>query len=214
MQAGLDRIDEVGEAAVFDAVEYAEGVVVLDLVELTESEATLEEVDGASTRTSARVVLLKGLPDDAGFLFFTNYDSRKGQELAGQPRAARDGVDVTVLTCSLGEEGEVIGDRWAGLTADRGDQLGGYRIHELTVALDALGARPPRFLGGAGRWRDSGMAGTAVQQLQNFRINFINGLTVRQQFFIRHDRILQQIVKVRIVAQRRAGCLKNGSFYR
>ena len=32
MQAGLDRIDEVGEAAVFDAVEYAEGVVVLDLV--------------------------------------------------------------------------------------------------------------------------------------------------------------------------------------
>ncbi|WP_308126325.1 N-acetyl-1-D-myo-inositol-2-amino-2-deoxy-alpha-D-glucopyranoside deacetylase [Rhodococcoides corynebacterioides] len=77
-------------------------------------------------------------------------------------RAARDGVDVTVLTCSLGEEGEVIGDRWAGLTADRGDQLGGYRIHELTVALDALGARPPRFLGGAGRWRDSGMAGTAA----------------------------------------------------
>ena len=38
MQAGFDRIDEVGEAAVFDAVEYAEGVVVLDLVELTESE--------------------------------------------------------------------------------------------------------------------------------------------------------------------------------
>ena len=37
---------------------------------------------------SSRVVLLKGLPDDAGFLFFTNYDSRKGQELAVQPLAA------------------------------------------------------------------------------------------------------------------------------
>ncbi|QIX59802.1 pyridoxamine 5'-phosphate oxidase [Hymenobacter lutimineralis] len=37
---------------------------------------------------SARVVLLKGLPDDAGFLFFTNYDSRKGQELAAHPQAA------------------------------------------------------------------------------------------------------------------------------
>ncbi|MBO0358553.1 pyridoxamine 5'-phosphate oxidase [Hymenobacter sp. BT186] len=37
---------------------------------------------------SARVVLLKGLPDDAGFLFYTNYKSRKGQELAARPLAA------------------------------------------------------------------------------------------------------------------------------
>lgn len=72
----------------------------------------------------------------------------------------RAGVDVTVLTCSLGEEGEVIGERWAGLVADRADQLGGYRIHELDRALGVLGSNPPRFLGGAGRWRDSGMAGT------------------------------------------------------
>lgn len=75
-------------------------------------------------------------------------------------RCAGDGADVTVLTCTLGEEGEVIGERWAGLVADRADQLGGYRILELTGALDALGAAAPRFLGGAGRWRDSGMAGT------------------------------------------------------
>ena len=37
---------------------------------------------------SSRVVLLKGLPDEAGFLFYTNYESRKGQELAAQPLAA------------------------------------------------------------------------------------------------------------------------------
>ncbi|RAK70107.1 pyridoxamine 5'-phosphate oxidase [Hymenobacter edaphi] len=37
---------------------------------------------------SARIVLLKGLPDEAGFLFFTNYDSRKGRELAAAPKAA------------------------------------------------------------------------------------------------------------------------------
>ncbi|MET8798952.1 N-acetyl-1-D-myo-inositol-2-amino-2-deoxy-alpha-D-glucopyranoside deacetylase [Nocardia sp. NPDC004568] len=72
----------------------------------------------------------------------------------------RLGVPVTVVTCTLGEEGEVIGNRWAGLTADRADQLGGYRIGELTRALAELGAGPPCFLGGAGRWRDSGMAGT------------------------------------------------------
>ena len=36
---------------------------------------------------SARMVLLKGY-DDRGFVFFTNYDSRKGRELADNPRAA------------------------------------------------------------------------------------------------------------------------------
>src|SRR5687768_4436735 len=36
---------------------------------------------------SARMVLLKGV-DERGFLFFTNYESRKGRELAENPRAA------------------------------------------------------------------------------------------------------------------------------
>lgn len=72
----------------------------------------------------------------------------------------RRGIPVTVVTCTLGEEGEVIGAQWAQLSAEHADQLGGYRILELTRALAALDAAPPRFLGGAGRWRDSGMAGT------------------------------------------------------
>lgn len=38
-------------------------------------------------RPSARTVLLKGA-DERGFIFFTNYDSRKGTELAGNPNAA------------------------------------------------------------------------------------------------------------------------------
>ena len=75
------------------------------------------------------------------------------------------GAEVTVVTCTLGEEGEVIGEQWSGLAADGGaDQLGGYRISELTRALaelsaPAAGSLAPVFLGGAGRWRDSGMAG-------------------------------------------------------
>ncbi len=48
----------------------------------------LSTVDAASGQPSSRVVLLKGLPDDAGFLFYTNYDSQKGQELAARPLAA------------------------------------------------------------------------------------------------------------------------------
>lgn len=48
---------------------------------------TLSTVEAASGQPSSRVVLLKGL-DDRGFLFFTNYQSRKGRELASHPRAA------------------------------------------------------------------------------------------------------------------------------
>lgn len=70
------------------------------------------------------------------------------------------GADVEVITCTLGEEGEVLGETWAGLVPDEADQLGGYRVSELAGALRALGVDRPRFLGGAGRWRDSGMAGT------------------------------------------------------
>lgn len=78
------------------------------------------------------------------------------------------GAQVRVVTCTLGEEGEVIGDRWAGLAVDHADQLGGYRVGELTEALRALGVSAPIYLGGAGRWRDSGMAGTAPRRRERF----------------------------------------------
>ena len=78
------------------------------------------------------------------------------------------GAHVRVVTCTLGEEGEVIGDRWAELAVDRADQLGGYRIGELTRALRALGISEPIYLGGAGRWRDSGMAGTEPRGRRRF----------------------------------------------
>ncbi|MCV7419766.1 N-acetyl-1-D-myo-inositol-2-amino-2-deoxy-alpha-D-glucopyranoside deacetylase [Mycobacterium yunnanensis] len=78
------------------------------------------------------------------------------------------GAEVQVVTCTLGEEGEVIGDTYAQLAADAADQLGGYRIGELTAALRELGVDGPRFLGGAGRWRDSGMAGTEARGRRRF----------------------------------------------
>jgi pyridoxamine 5'-phosphate oxidase len=55
--------------------------------ELPEPNAmTLATVD-ASLRPSTRVVLIKGL-DEHGIVWYTNYDSRKGQDLAGNPYAA------------------------------------------------------------------------------------------------------------------------------
>lgn len=47
---------------------------------------TLATADAKGT-PSARIVLLKGF-DDHGFTFFTNYDSKKGHELAVNPQAA------------------------------------------------------------------------------------------------------------------------------
>ncbi len=79
------------------------------------------------------------------------------------------GADVHVVTCTLGEEGEVIGERYAQLAVDAADQLGGYRISELTAALTALGVKEPNFLGGPGHWRDSGMEGTTPRQWQRFK---------------------------------------------
>src|SRR3954451_11450107 len=69
------------------------------------------------------------------------------------------GAQVYVVTCTLGEEGEVIGERWAQLAVDHADQLGGSRIGEWTAALNALDREEPVFPGGPGRWRHSGMDG-------------------------------------------------------
>jgi len=54
--------------------------------------------------------------------------------------AALGGAEVVLVTATLGEEGEVIGDELQGLVAARADQLGGYRLTELRTACAALGA--------------------------------------------------------------------------
>lgn len=72
---------------------------------------------------------------------------------------AAAGVQVCLVTCTLGEQGEILVPGLAQLAADQADQLGGWRIQELTAAMAGLGVTDHRFLGGAGRFRDSGMAG-------------------------------------------------------
>lgn len=58
-----------------------------EAAQITEINAmTLATVD-AHAMPHARIVLLKGLDDD-GFVFFTNYDSAKGGEIAENPKAA------------------------------------------------------------------------------------------------------------------------------
>ncbi len=97
-----------------------------------------------------RLLLVHAHPDDESI--------NNGATMA---RYAAEGARVTLVTCTLGEEGEVIPPELARLTADRDDALGPYRIGELDAAMRQLGVVDRRFLGGAGRYRDSGMMGAA-----------------------------------------------------
>jgi N-acetyl-1-D-myo-inositol-2-amino-2-deoxy-alpha-D-glucopyranoside deacetylase len=101
------------------------------------------------TSPSRRALFVHAHPDDETI--------NNGSTMA---RYVAEGVQVTLLTCTLGEEGEVLVPELELLAADHADQLGGYRISELRAAMDALGVTDIRFLGGPGRYRDSGMMGT------------------------------------------------------
>src|SRR3954462_12469446 len=76
---------------------------------------------------------------------------------ATMAKYAAEGAHVTLVTCTLGEEGEILVPELAHLAADKEDALGEHRVTELDAAMKALGVTDHRFLGGAGRWRDSGM---------------------------------------------------------
>ncbi|MFS1300454.1 N-acetyl-1-D-myo-inositol-2-amino-2-deoxy-alpha-D-glucopyranoside deacetylase [Streptosporangium longisporum] len=106
--------------------------------------------------TDRRLMLVHAHPDDETI--------GTGATMA---RYAAEGVHVTLVTCTLGEEGEVIPAELAHLAADRDDALGPYRVGELAAACAALGVTDHRFLGGAGRWRDSGMMGVASNDRAN-----------------------------------------------
>lgn len=71
------------------------------------------------------------------------------------------GAQVTLVTCTRGEEGEVLVPDLAHLAAQATDSLGEHRVKELADAMKALGISDHRFLGeGRIKYRDSGMMGT------------------------------------------------------
>jgi N-acetyl-1-D-myo-inositol-2-amino-2-deoxy-alpha-D-glucopyranoside deacetylase len=101
-----------------------------------------------------RVLFVHAHPDDESI--------ETGATMA---KYAAEGAGVTLVTCTLGELGEVIPAELAHLAYDRDGGLGEYRIGELASACRALGVTDHRFLGGPGRWRDSGMMGTPTNEL-------------------------------------------------
>jgi N-acetyl-1-D-myo-inositol-2-amino-2-deoxy-alpha-D-glucopyranoside deacetylase len=71
------------------------------------------------------------------------------------------GAQVTLITCTRGEEGEVLTPELTHLASSETDALGEHREIELANAMKALGVTDFRFLAeGEDKYRDSGMMGT------------------------------------------------------
>jgi N-acetyl-1-D-myo-inositol-2-amino-2-deoxy-alpha-D-glucopyranoside deacetylase len=100
----------------------------------------------ADSLADRRLLLVHAHPDDETI--------NNGATMA---RYVDEGVGVTLVTCTLGEMGEVLVPELEHLAYERDGGLGEHRIGELTDAMKHLGVTDFRFLGGPGRYHDSGM---------------------------------------------------------
>ncbi len=101
-----------------------------------------------SIQSDRRVLLVHAHPDDETI--------GSGVTMA---KYAADGAHVALVTCTLGEEGEVLVADLAHIGVNAEDRLGGHRINELGEAMTHLGITDWRLLGEPGKYRDSGMMG-------------------------------------------------------
>ena len=97
--------------------------------------------------TDRRLLLVHAHPDDESI--------NNGATMA---RYVDEGIGVTLVTCTAGEMGEVLVPDLAYLAYDEKGGLGDHRRGELVEAMEVLGVTDHRFLGGFGRFHDSGMA--------------------------------------------------------
>ncbi len=98
----------------------------------------------------ARILLVHAHPDDETI--------NNGATMA---MYAALGARVTLITCTRGEEGEVLVPELAHIAASNRDELGAHREVELADAMRALGVADFRFLGAPDvSYRDSGMMDT------------------------------------------------------
>ena len=100
-------------------------------------------------KAEKRLLLVHAHPDDETI--------NNGVTMA---KYAVEGVHVTLVTCTRGEEGEVLVESLKNLASDKDDKLGDHREIELEDAMIELGISDFRFLGSPNKkWRDSGMIG-------------------------------------------------------
>jgi len=100
--------------------------------------------------STPRLLLVHAHPDDESI--------NNGATMAAY--VAR-GAQVTLITCTRGEEGEILVPELSHLASDKEDGLGKHREIELAAAMKELDVTDFRFLGAPKRkFRDSGMMGT------------------------------------------------------
>jgi N-acetyl-1-D-myo-inositol-2-amino-2-deoxy-alpha-D-glucopyranoside deacetylase len=113
------------------------------------------QVKPAAPESAAPVdASLRVMPDRRLLLVHAHPDDETIGTGATMARYVAQGVGVTLVTCTAGERGEVIPE---GLRHLEGGDLGSYRRTELANAMAALGVADHRWLGGFGRYHDSGM---------------------------------------------------------
>ena len=111
--------------------------------------------------TKPRLLLVHAHPDDETI--------NNGATMA---MYADKGYGVTLVTCTRGEEGEVLVPELEHLASNREDALGQHRETELADAMEILGVTDHRFLGWPStKYRDSGMMGSEPNQRED---NFWN----------------------------------------
>ena len=103
-----------------------------------------------TSASNKRLLLVHAHPDDETI--------NNGATMA---KYVDEGASVTLITCTRGEEGEVLVPDLAHLASHLDDELGNHRESELANAMAALGVTDFRFLGAPNKkYRDSGMMGT------------------------------------------------------
>lgn len=106
---------------------------------LPEPNAMVLATADAEGRPSARTVLLKGY-DQRGFTFYTNYESRKGTELAANPRASVVfpwfAMRRQVVACGTASPVDRAETEAYFATRPRGAQLGAWASPQSTVVAD------------------------------------------------------------------------------
>jgi N-acetyl-1-D-myo-inositol-2-amino-2-deoxy-alpha-D-glucopyranoside deacetylase len=121
----------------------------------------------------ARILLVHAHPDDETI--------NNGATMA---LYAALGAQVTLVTCTRGEEGEVLVPELSHLASSELDQLGPHREIELANAMKALGISDFRFLGDSStRYRDSGMMGTPQNERPD--VFWQADLTESSEFLVR-----------------------------
>ena len=136
-----------------------------------------------------RVLLVHAHPDDETI--------NNGATMA---MYAQLGASVTLVTCTRGEEGDILVPELAHLASSAEDKLGDHRINELADAMKALGITDHRFLAeGEKTYRDSGMMGTEpnnrpdvfwqanIEEASNYLVSVIE--EVKPHVLITYDEI-------------------------